>query len=583
MGLLERVQRVIVSRGLIPKIMAQLPKISIIFVAISILMIAILPMDGQYRNTYISENALMPSQAYSYFRETEWNIVRGYRNELVHMENSTSRERNQIMESWLNEFGVKTQIYENRDNEVLYGVFHAPRGDGTEAIVLAVPWFNVDGEFNTNGAAVGVALARYFSRWPVWSKNIIVVFSENPDSALRSWVEAYYTSLDLTGGSIEAAIVLDSPGENDYFDYLEVYYDGLNGELPNLDLVNIGIYIAEHEGMRVSLHGTPFDQIKENNYWTRLKILVASIQSSAFSGLTKTHGNEAFSGWRIQSITLKTKGNSGPLDITCFGRVPEAMFRSINNLLEKFHQSFFFYLLLAPRQFVSISSYLPSAVILSVAFVIAFMDSYINNPSFALPFFSNYTLIPAIVWTVTLVACFILAQLFLILPIPSLLLLINIVISISSIIIQNKKLFKPAVSNRLRSFAFLHLSLILTSLLMVNFPLSFMIGLMAFPMTKVRSITANTAPQIKLENIILLMISNPFIALIIYNNVSSNSGLQGLQGLRVINRLISAWKDMRCWTWFVLCLGWLPSWIMVAISVIENEREPTSHDVKKNE
>lgn len=91
--------------------------------------------------------------------------------------------------------------------------------------------------------------------------------------------------------------------------------------------------------------------------------------------IKKPHGNEAFSGWRIQSVTLKAHGNSGH-DITTFGRIPEAMFRSINNLLEKFHQSFFFYLLLAPRQFVSISSYLPSAVALSIAFAISSLNAF---------------------------------------------------------------------------------------------------------------------------------------------------------------------------------------------------------------
>ena len=58
-------------------------------------------MDGQYRRTYISENALMPGQAHSFFRESEWNHVRGYRNEVVNMMNLSLIERNNKLQELL--------------------------------------------------------------------------------------------------------------------------------------------------------------------------------------------------------------------------------------------------------------------------------------------------------------------------------------------------------------------------------------------------------------------------------------------------------------------------------------------------
>lgn len=42
-----------------------------------------------------------------------------------------------------------------------------------------------------------------------------------------------------------------------------------------------------------------------------------------------------------------------------FGRVIEGIFRSLNNLLEQFHQSFFFYLLPESHRYVSIGMYMP--------------------------------------------------------------------------------------------------------------------------------------------------------------------------------------------------------------------------------
>ncbi|CAI4035021.1 hypothetical protein SMKI_12G1590 [Saccharomyces mikatae IFO 1815] len=603
MALLEKLHRRIVDMGLVPRIIASLPVVSMVCALFGFISIAILPMDGQYRRTYISENALMPSQAYSYFRESEWNILRGYRSQIEEMVNMTSMERNNIMGSWLQEFGTKTAIYENEQyGETLYGVMHAPRGDGTEAMVLAVPWFNSDDKFNVGGAALGVSLARFFSRWPVWSKNIIIVFSENPCAALRSWVEAYHTSLDLTGGSIEAAVVVDYSSAEDFFEYVEISYDGLNGELPNLDLVNVAISITEHEGMKVSLHGLPLDQLTINNYWSRLKVLCLGIRDWALAGVKNPHGNEAFSGWRIQSVTLKAHGNSGH-DITTFGRIPEAMFRSINNLLEKFHQSFFFYLLLAPRQFVSISSYLPSAVALSVAFAISSLNAFINNTYASISIFSEYNLVALLVWFISLVISFVVSQVFLLLPSAGLLMAISMISCFLPLILSKKVHISEPLSYRLKNVAFLYFSLVLTSLLMINFAMALLIGTLAFPMTLVKTIIESSGehevsakPYIsiktepkeetelienyedimpgksqqrqELKNLLLLVLTNPFISITIFGSFFDDE----FQGFDVINKLVSAWLDLKCWSWFVLCIGWLPCWLLVLASSFESKR-----------
>ncbi|KAK5780983.1 hypothetical protein RI543_001370 [Arxiozyma heterogenica] len=493
MGLVETFQRKAAKLGLFPKLIRLLPIFSLITTIISIILLLILPLDGQYRRTYISENALMPSQAYSYFRESEWNILRGYRTQLQSFSNNsnfedisnqfaqkitTSEERFRTIESWLNEFGVKTSIYRNNaTGDTLYGILHAPRGDGTEAMALCVPWKNSNGNLNIGGTALGIALTRYFSRWPIWSKNIVIVFSENPKQALRAWVEAYHTSLDLTGGSIEAAIVLDYPSVNDFFDYTEIHYNGLNGELPNLDLVNIAVSITQHEGMKVSLHNLLKDEVDENNYWSRLKLILLGIKDSTLAGVRKVHGNEAFSGWRIQSITLKACGDSGNIDITTFGRITEAMFRSVNNLLEKFHQSFFFYILLTPKNFVSISSYLPSAVLLSIAYALASINSILNTN-----------------------------------------------ISFNS--------------------------------------------LLAFPMTLVQIVSIHdktSMSKIQIKNMLFLLVSNPFISILIFTTIFESENFKGLE---VFPALISAWKDLNCWSWFILCVSWWPTWLLTVFSTM---------------
>lgn len=567
MSVLSELQRRATEWGLYRRLAARLTLLSIISGLAGLLWLCVIPLNGQYRQTYISENALMPSQAYSYFRETEWNIVRGIREEIEARQLQYEEKianRVSTAQEWLTEYGAKTAVFESDDSKTVYGVFHAPRGDGTEAIVLALPWYNSDNEFNCGGVALGLALARYFSRWPIWSKNIIIVLSENSGPALRSWVNAYHSSLDLTGGSIEAAIVLDYASSDDHFQHMEISYNGLNGELPNLDLVNIAISITLHEGMRVSLHGIPYEKLDQINYFTRIKTMILGIRNWAFAGARKIHGNEAFSGWRIQSVTLKAiQGEKEQHDITTMGRVTEAMFRAINNLLEKFHQSFFFYLLLSPRNFVSISSYLPSAIALALSYALASFDAIVNNAYKDMPFFVKHNMIAFVVWFLALLVSYTTAASFIVSPNAKLLVTIFALFIIMTNLNVGFRVTR-LLAYRFQALGYIYMCSILSSLLMVNFALALTIGILAFPMVFVKITDANTAGNTSLRNLLLICVTNPFISLIVFTNLLDSE----LTGFAVLKNLVFAWTDLHCWTWFVICMGWLPSWILITLSVI---------------
>ena len=49
------------------------------------------------------------------------------------------------------------------------------------------------------------------------------------------------------GGSIQAALVMDF--EADYVTYFNLLIEGLNGQLPNLDVINLVFRIANIEGI----------------------------------------------------------------------------------------------------------------------------------------------------------------------------------------------------------------------------------------------------------------------------------------------------------------------------------------------
>lgn len=57
-------------------------------------------------------------------------------------------------------------------------------------------------------------------------------------------------------------------------------------------------------------------------------------------------------------------------------RLVESTFRSLNNLLEHFHQSFFFYLLPQPNRYVSISQYMPPVILFACALIFQSLTLY---------------------------------------------------------------------------------------------------------------------------------------------------------------------------------------------------------------
>ena len=77
MALAETVIRKVKKLGLVPKAIAILPRLSLLVAALSVLWLVTLPQDGNYRNVYISENALMPAQANSYFRRANGILFAG--------------------------------------------------------------------------------------------------------------------------------------------------------------------------------------------------------------------------------------------------------------------------------------------------------------------------------------------------------------------------------------------------------------------------------------------------------------------------------------------------------------------------
>ena len=113
-----------------------------------------------------------------------------------------------------------------------------------------------------------------------------------------------------------------------------------------------------------------------DSYQDRLQTMLRGMLNQGLGHASGPHSS--FIPYHVDAITLQPFGN-GWQDEMAMGRVIESTFRSLNNLLEHLHQSFFFYLLMQANRFVSIGTYLPSAMLVAVNFTIMAIFLWIKS------------------------------------------------------------------------------------------------------------------------------------------------------------------------------------------------------------
>lgn len=365
------------------------PYLSALCIAIGVAWLLLLPLNEYSRQTYISENAILPGQVHTYFGGSEHNVFRAYRQEVYALGEKGEAARIEGLKEMLRQNGLKEaeQAYryrvagEDMAGTNVYGILQGPRADATEAMVLVAAWRNFDGELNYSGVALALTLARYLARWSIWSKDIVLLVPADSTYGPIAWADAYHgapaaptarrnvSALPVKAGALQAAVALDYPvgpwGQR--FDRLDILYDGINGALPNLDLLNTARAVASGQmGIECTLHGRAGQQ--SDGYADRLRTLAAGVATQGVGHATGPHS--AFMPYHVDAITLKTAGGDGWHDEMSLGRVAESLLRSVNNLLEHLHQSFFFYILLGAGRFVSVGNYLPSAMLVAGSFTI---------------------------------------------------------------------------------------------------------------------------------------------------------------------------------------------------------------------
>jgi glycosylphosphatidylinositol transamidase len=150
---------------------------------------------------------------------------------------------------------------------------------------------------------------------------------------------------------------------------MNIKIEGLNGQLPNLDLVNTVVKLCSTQGITPALHKRPDSRnfLAVRHYVTTMLHMMMAQASGMPSA---NHG--LFLPFHIEALTLHGVKMKGGKSVTLdeVALVVEGVFRSLNNLLERFHQSFFFYLLPSTDRYVSIGLYMPPFGLMALPLVI---------------------------------------------------------------------------------------------------------------------------------------------------------------------------------------------------------------------
>ncbi|KAF3858184.1 hypothetical protein F7725_011385 [Dissostichus mawsoni] len=244
----------------------------------------------------------------------------------------------------------------------VYGILRAPRASRTEALVLSAPC--TPGDNNNQAVGLLLGLAQYFRSQVFWAKDIIFLVNEHDLIGMQAWLESYHhtntTGMDWSplqgrGGSIQAALSLEL--SSDVITSLDLVLEGLNGQLPNLDLANLFYAFCQKIGVLCTTQGklqrNDWDSVSGYSHAVQTMMLMVMKQASGRSW--GDHG--LFLRYHIEAATIKgiNSFRQYKTDITTIGRLMEGMYRKLNNLLERLHQSYFFYLMPSLSHFVSIA------------------------------------------------------------------------------------------------------------------------------------------------------------------------------------------------------------------------------------
>ncbi|TRY54181.1 hypothetical protein DNTS_030455 [Danionella cerebrum] len=245
----------------------------------------------------------------------------------------------------------------------VYGILRAPRAPRTESIVISTSC----SPENANNQAVGLllTLAKYFRNQMFWAKDIIFLVNEHDLIGMQAWLEGYHHT-NITELS------------SDVITSLDLILEGLNGQLPNLDLANLFYAFCQKLGVLCTIQGKRNDWDTTEGYTHAAQTMMLMVLKQASGRSWGDHG--LFLRYHIEAASIRgiNSFRQYKMDTNTIGRLLEGMVRKLNNLLERLHQSYFFYLLPSLSRFVSIGYYMPAFGLLVLILLLRALDLWVH-------------------------------------------------------------------------------------------------------------------------------------------------------------------------------------------------------------
>lgn len=576
--------------------------ISVSSYIIGIIWMIALPYHEFSASNYFSENQLLPGLVDTYFSLDHYThrLHRSFK--ALKCENASRSIKDRIKNEF-NELGF--DVYEQNfqvpsqstNGSNVYGILRSPRAPGVESLILNVPLYSDCS--STGSLALMVSLAMYFRDQSYWAKDVIFLVTENNLYGTQAWLNGYFNdhtpdilaeNLYGRGGSIQAAITLDF--ESHVIDYLDVLYVGSNGLLPNLDLIHVVNRIANMEGVPSKFqYQSQLFQHKEE-FFLNLQSLMRMISTQSSGYPSGNHG--LFYKYRIEAVTLhgvqSSKGRYRRVEFGPIGRMMEGIFRSANNMLEHFHQSFFLYVLPNTYTYISIGMYMPpvGCIVLSLAvhLILLWIDIFkldqqegatVKEPHLVtMSPLLNGDIIKRLSLSYLLsVCCYFGLQYFfdnLTYYSPAgnhlfSVLMVTLFIAVTTVVmIQNYS--KNEVLSNHRFFGLLLLGIVILVISIFNFSAAFVIAVFHVPFAL--SVSAQGGKLRKILQIIFSLLSSPPVLILIVC-MSSEITFKDFDLVKLVDDVVPKWRRvvvkshldsvLRIWTKDVYYFTVLPIWI----------------------
>ncbi|KAL0489158.1 zinc peptidase-like protein [Acrasis kona] len=396
------------------------------------------------KNAYFSENALaVGHHAPKYEYEDSQYALQVSRDLKQAFIQGGKSEALIFLERTLNNFGLETKRHPYKIKREflngtatirgtnLYGTVRAPRGSGKESIVLTAPL----SQDKCDNMGLAVSLLKVINSFKWLHHDFILVISDDGGFSNQwSGEYAFIHSPVITTGRMRECITLDF--DDFSFHQMAVVTEGVNGDVPNLDLVNTLIWIARHNDLSITLFqdGPPTSEDVHANgrakhvplpiylysnaihaieplvdkflshhirsilsideyYYKESKsrfvsssiILLHNVYNSLLGVGTGPHA--WFRQKMTHSITL-TNAKTIPsgadyrhyrnptANIKNVAKTVEGVFRSMNNLIEELHQSFFLYFMDSSVTYYGFEHYLPNLGVMGAPLIIQFVGNF---------------------------------------------------------------------------------------------------------------------------------------------------------------------------------------------------------------